>query len=95
MLSALLIFRYGNPNSSVKKWTYIYTNRNTKTAHYKIGDSISVDDIFELIDFVEYISDTNNNKNNNEEKGLKEKSWNEAINELKKSPFYKDERKRK
>ena len=62
IVSTLLIFRYGNQNSSVKKWTNIYTNRNTKTAHYKKGEGINIENIFELIDFIEYITDNSNLK---------------------------------
>jgi CheY-like chemotaxis protein len=94
-VSALLIFRYGHQNSSVKKWTNIYQNRNTKTAHYQKGDGINVQNISELIHFIEYLSDINNINKNNVEKGLKEKSYDKAINELLKLPFVKDERKGK
>lgn len=96
-VSSLLIFRYGNQNSSVKKWTDIYTNRNTKIAHYKKDNrkSINIDNIFELIDFVEYITDRNNIKKDNQEKGVKEKSEEEAMIELKNHPYYKETKKRK
>jgi len=88
-VSALLIFRYGNENSSVKKWTSIYTNRNVKTAHYNDDAGIKFSDILDLLNFIHYLIDASNIKLDNINKGLREKTIQESIEELKRSPFYK------
>lgn len=96
-VSALLMFRYGHTNSSVKKWTEIYTHRNTKIAHYKKDSTstINIDNILDLINFVEYITNFKNIKSDNQGKGLKEKSMEESMIELKNQPYYKENKKSK
>ena len=91
------MFRYGHTNSSVKKWTEIYTHRNTKIAHYKKDSTstINIDNILDLINFVEYITNFKNIKSDNQGKGLKEKSMEESMIELKNQPYYKENKKSK
>jgi CheY-like chemotaxis protein len=96
-VSALLMFRYGHTNSSVKKWTEICGHRNTKIAHYKKDSTstINIDNILDLINFVEYITNLKNIKSDNKGKGLKEKSMEESMIELKNQPYYKENKKSK
>ncbi|MBV7440729.1 hypothetical protein KRX57_04790 [Weeksellaceae bacterium TAE3-ERU29] len=72
-ISSLLIFRYGNENSSVKGWPNINKNRNTKVSHYnnkQKGENIKICDINEILDFLVYISDQDNVNNKNIDNGL-------------------------
>ncbi|MEZ7867612.1 MAG: response regulator [Paludibacteraceae bacterium] len=81
-VSSVLIFKYGNTNSSERKWTDIYTLRNGKAAHFdkeKIEDLITFDEIIQLCDFLIYFTDIKNENGANFNKGLKEKSLNEII----------------
>jgi hypothetical protein len=96
-VSALLMFRYGHTNSSVKKWTEICGHRNTKIAHYKKDSTstINIDNILDLINFVQYITNLKNIKSDNKGKGLKEKSMEESMIELKNQPYYKENKKSK
>lgn len=87
-VSALLIYRYGNQNSSAQKWTNIYTNRNKKVSHYENGNEIKIYDIFEILGFLRYLLDDNNKNDNNKDKGLK-------IDEAKELQKLKDKFKRK
>ena len=77
-VSSTLIFKFGNANSSVLKWTNIYTNRNTKAAHYNSKNEITKNDIEELLCFIEYFSNKENINLKNTDKGLKEKTFEES-----------------
>ena len=85
-VSALLIYRFGNQNSSVNKWTSLYMARNTKAAHYNIANkelNITIQEVFDLLNFIEYLSEKNNVNNANIGKGLKKKSDVDLLQELK------------
>ena len=58
-ISALLIFKFGKPTSSVSGWTDIYNNRNTKAAHPQKGE-ITVSDIHQILDFMLFFFNENN-----------------------------------
>lgn len=84
-VSSLLIYRFGNINSSVHSWTNIYKTRNTKAAHYdknKDDSKVSVMEISQIIDFIKYISDKKNVNLSNISRGLKEKKIEDSINDL-------------
>lgn len=51
LISALLIFKFGNANSSAYHWTNIYTLRND-LAHSKMKKSISYNDFNQILDFM-------------------------------------------
>lgn len=94
-ISSILIFRLGCPNSSAKKWTNIYTIRNTKAAHYNKENRITKDDIFDLLKFIHFISDINNVNEKNLNKGLKPTSFEDKINEaLQNHPWFKSNKKK-
>ncbi|WP_462266479.1 response regulator [Mucilaginibacter sp.] len=69
-VSAILIFRYGNENSSVKSWTPIYNKRNNLAAHYNTGETITAKDIMDIMDFLIYFIDDSNQDAKNWSKGL-------------------------
>lgn len=81
-VSSLLIFRFGNPNSSVKKWTNIYTKRNADgVAHSKPDEVVSSFDFILLLDFIDYLFNTPIDLIN-KEKGLTQTSLKERTKEL-------------
>jgi len=82
-VSAVLIFRYGNSNSSVHKWTDIYTLRNTKAAHYSKDNELNQENIFVILNFISYFINPANQNENNISKGLVEKTFEESIALLK------------
>lgn len=92
-VSAVLIFKYGNINSSVKNWTDIYTLRNGKAAHFdkqKAEDLITFEEIKQLCDFLIYFTDINNENSANLDKALKEKSLDEMLDIAKSTnPYFK------
>lgn len=69
-VSAILIFRYGNFNSSVKGWTQIYTKRNHLVAHYNNDKTVTSTDIMDLLSFILYFLDDRNQNDKNASKGL-------------------------
>jgi len=83
-ISAVLIFRMGHQNSSHLKWTDIYTTRNQKAAHFNPKDNIDENDIYTLLEFIKYLINNNNQNEQNADKGLKTKSFDEGIALLKK-----------
>lgn len=87
-VSAILIFRFGNENSSVLNWTNIYKVRNNKAAHYDKDNTILTNELFDLLKFIEYLSNQTNINNANAEKGLKKKSFEDYIQELKSDPRF-------
>lgn len=87
-VSAILIFRLGFENSSFLKWTDIYTNRNTKAAHFNIDDALNEEAIFTLLDFIKNFISPNKQKETNIGMGLTVKSFEESV-ELLKSHFKK------
>ncbi|WP_374443463.1 hypothetical protein [Epilithonimonas sp.] len=85
-VSALLIYRFGNQNSSVMKWTSLYMARNTRAAHYNTENkelNITMQEVFDLLNFIEYLSKKNNINKANIEKGLKKKSNEDLLQGLK------------
>jgi CheY-like chemotaxis protein len=87
-VSAILIFRLGFENSSFLKWTDIYTNRNTKAAHFNIKDALNEEAIFTLLDFIKNFISPNKQKETNIGMGLTVKSFEESV-ELLKNHFKK------
>lgn len=82
-VSAILIFRYGNANSSVKGWTNIYTTRNTKAAHFNEADLIEPKDILMILDFILYFIDGVNQTEININAGLPVTPLPEMLEQLK------------
>lgn len=87
-VSAILIFRLGFESSSSLKWTEIYTNRNTKAAHFNIDDTLNDQAIFNLLDFIKIFINPHEQKEVNVGKGLTVKSYEESL-EILKSRFKK------
>lgn len=81
-VSAVLIYKYGHVNSSVKKWTDLNKIRNTKAAHYNPDNEINSNDIFMLIDFISYFIDATNEHDTNVNKGLKKRTFEESKESL-------------
>jgi CheY-like chemotaxis protein len=79
-VSSVLIYKYGNINSSVKEWTSIYSVRN-KVAHE--GYTPNESEMIKLIDFMCYLFDNKNESDLNIEKGLKTISNEEMLLALK------------
>lgn len=61
LVSAVLIYKFSQENSSAMNWTKIYKTRNEKAAHPK-SSNVSVEDFHRILDFMLYFFDTNNNK---------------------------------
>jgi CheY-like chemotaxis protein len=66
-VSSILIYKYGNPNSSVRGWTSVNNVRND-VAHK--GYTPNESEIKDLLDFIIYFLDNSNESNTNLEKGL-------------------------
>src|SRR5690606_29901047 len=84
IVSSILIFKYGNQNSSVLNWTSLYQIRNGKAAHYskeKNDSKVKLEEIKMLIKFLEYTLNINNENNTNVLQGLKAKTFEESIEE--------------
>lgn len=79
-VSAILIYKYGKENSSVKKWTDIYKKRND-VAHK--GNIPKEEEIFELLVFIIYFFDNDNKNENNLDKALKPISFEVSLEPLK------------
>jgi CheY-like chemotaxis protein len=82
-VSAILIFRLGFKNSSFLKWTDIYTNRNTKAAHFNVDDALNDEAVFILLDFIKNFVSPHKQKETNIGKGLTVKSFEESVELLK------------
>lgn len=98
IVSSILIFKYGNTNSSVKKWTSIYQIRNGKAAHAHISKKqensyVTFDEFKTLVEFLEYFLDNNNESANNIEKGLKASTLNESLEKALIDPRFKRKKK--
>lgn len=81
-VSAILIFRYGNVNSSVKNWTQISSKRNTIVAHYNSDETVSSTDIMELMNFIFYFINDDNQADTNVLAGLKGVAFEDKIQAL-------------
>lgn len=69
-ISNILIYLFGNKNSNFMNWNNLNHIRNTKAAHFNEQNFISTDELFKLIDFIEYIFNHQNIKTNSNDKGL-------------------------
>src|SRR5690606_9325808 len=88
IVSSILIFKYGNANSSVKNWTTAYKIRNGKAAHFDKNNSdsiVSLEELFLLVEFISYFINTKNEKEVNFSKGLKARTIDESIQQALKS----------
>lgn len=95
IVSSLLIFRYGNPNSSVKNWTTVNRTRNTKAGHYdktKPDSIINFSEICMLMEFLLYILNDDNINDANFKKGLAKRTYEDSLEDLKNSPHFKKDR---
>ena len=66
-VSSILIYKYGNPNSSGAEWTSVYKVRN-KVAHE--GYTPNESEIKKLLDFMLYFFNNSNERDINIDKGL-------------------------
>lgn len=84
IVSSILIFKYGNQNSSVKNWTQLYQIRNGKAAHFdkaKADTFVSLGEVHMLIEFLKYFTDIRNENDKNQLRGLVIPSFEEKKNE--------------
>lgn len=61
LVSALLIYKFSQENSSAMNWTKIYKARNEKAAHPK-SSNVSIQDFDRILDFMLYFFDKTNIK---------------------------------
>jgi CheY-like chemotaxis protein len=81
LVSSILIYKYGNQNSSVKNWTNVYTIRN-KVAHE--GHTPNENEINLLIEFMLYFFDISNEGDSNIDNGLIPITYEESLQALQK-----------
>ncbi|MCB9251740.1 MAG: response regulator [Flavobacteriales bacterium] len=67
LVSSILIFKYGNENSSENNWTKVYKQRN-EIVHE--GSMPNENQIFDLLDFIRYFFNAKNENSDNLDKGL-------------------------
>lgn len=79
LVSSILIYKYGNENSSIKNWTKVYTIRN-KVAHE--GHTPNERDVCLLIEFMLYFFDISNEDDNNINNGLIPVTFEESLQAL-------------
>lgn len=92
IVSSILIFKYGNQNSSVKNWTQLYQVRNGKAAHFdkaKPDSFVSLRDVNLLIDFLKYFLDTKNENANNHSAGLAVPTFEEKLELLRRGQNFR------
>lgn len=82
LVSAVLIYKFGNENSSVKKWTDVYKVRNQKAAHPKTS-SVSIEEFKKILDFMLYFFDKKNEKWRNTNQAFPEMTGEEQLKMLK------------
>lgn len=82
-VSSILVYFFGNENSSVNKWTELYKLRNN-IAHNISTTKVSLDEINLLLDFIQYFFDLNQKNDTNVSKGLQKKTLEESLEQLKK-----------
>lgn len=80
-MSAVLIFRYGFVSSNEKDWHTINKVRNTKAAHK--GNTVSLHEIQNLINFIDFILNPQNKQFRNPNEGLSQPSFDEQLEKLK------------
>lgn len=78
-VSSILIYKYGNPNSSEKEWTSVYRVRN-KIAHE--GYTPNESEIKKLLDFMLYFFNNSNERDMNIDKGLVPVTYEESLQAL-------------
>jgi CheY-like chemotaxis protein len=79
-VSSILIYKYGNLNSSEKKWTRVYKVRND-VAHE--GYTPNEIEINRLLDFMAYFFDKSNESSTNIDKGLIPVTYEECLQSFK------------
>lgn len=80
-MSAVLIFRYGFDSSNEKDWHIINKIRNTKAAHK--GNTVSLDDVQKLINFIDFIVTPENKQLRSQDEGLSQPSFDDQMEKLK------------
>jgi CheY-like chemotaxis protein len=78
-VSSILIYKYGNPNSSAKEWTSVYKVRNN-VAHE--GYTPNESEIKKLLDFMLYFFNNSNERDINIDKGLVPVTYEESFQAL-------------
>lgn len=78
-VSSILIYKYGNPNSSEKEWTSVYKVRNN-VAHE--GYTPNESEIKKLLDFMLYFFNNSNERDINIDKGLVPVTYEESLQAL-------------
>lgn len=74
-MSAVLIFRYGFDSSNEKNWHTINKIRNTKAAHR--GNTVSLHEVQNLINFIDFIVNPQNKRLRSQNEGLSQPSFDE------------------
>ena len=78
-VSSILIYKYGNTNSSVKNWTKVYNVRNDVAHEGYIPEEIEIN---RLLDFMLYFFDNSNESNSNLDKGFEPITYEESLKAL-------------
>ena len=79
-VSSILIYKYGNKNSSVKNWTNVYNVRNDVAHEGYIPEEIEIN---RLLDFMLYFFDNSNESNSNLDNGFEPITYEESLKALK------------
>lgn len=82
IVSALLIFRFGQENSSGLNWTQVYKIRNGKAAHPEDG-IVTTEELLKLINFIMFIVNEANISDTNNNSGLEKPTFEESVKLLK------------
>lgn len=69
-VAAILIFRYGNTNSSEQKWNPINNKRNRLVAHFNTDSTITSTDVIDVLNFIFYFIDDGNQNTKNASAGI-------------------------
>lgn len=79
LVSSILIFKYGNENSSINKWTNVYTIRNNVAHEGFLPTETQIND---LLKFMIYFFDEKSENENNISKGLTPITYEEGLQAL-------------
>jgi CheY-like chemotaxis protein len=80
LVSSILIYKYGNENSSVENWTEVNKTRNKVAHEGYIPDEI---ELLKLLKFILYLYNNSNESCENLEKGLVPQTYEDSLKALK------------
>ncbi len=78
-VSSILIYKYGNQNSSIRNWTSVYTVRNEVAHEGYIPKEVEMN---WLLDFMLYFFDNSNESNANLDNGFEPITIEESLKAL-------------